>query len=62
MIAEWDAGGQQLLMDLLRPPRRQLAVEKKTASKFPFRWWGANSTLSGRHQLDERPGAAEGAK
>jgi transposase len=31
-------------------------VTPQTASKFPFRWWGANSTLSDRHQLDERPG------
>jgi hypothetical protein len=28
----------------------------QTASKFPFRWWGANSTLSDRYQLDELPG------
>jgi hypothetical protein len=27
----------------------------QTASKFPCRWWGANSTLSDRHQLDELP-------
>jgi hypothetical protein len=26
---------------------------KQTASKFPFRWWGAHSVLSDRHQLDE---------
>ena len=28
----------------------------QTASKFPFRWRGANSTVSDRHQLDEPPG------
>jgi hypothetical protein len=28
----------------------------QTASKFSFHWWGANSTLSDRHQLDEPPG------
>jgi hypothetical protein len=27
----------------------------QTTSKFPFRWWGVNSTLSGRHQLDGQP-------
>ena len=34
---------------------------KQTASKFPFRWWGMNSTLSGRHQLNGqlRPHSAE---
>jgi hypothetical protein len=28
---------------------------EQTASSFPFRWWGMNSTLSGTHQLDEPP-------
>jgi hypothetical protein len=23
----------------------------QTTSKFPFRWWGINSTLPGKHQL-----------
>jgi hypothetical protein len=33
----------------------------QTASKFPFRWWGMNSTVSGRHQLNGqlRPHSAE---
>src|SRR4030095_13103263 len=28
----------------------------RTASKFPYRWWGMHSTLSGRDALDEPPG------
>ena len=31
-------------------------VSLSTTSQFPFRWWGANPTLSDRHQLDEPPG------
>jgi hypothetical protein len=27
----------------------------QTASKFPFRWWGVNSTLPGRHPLNRPP-------
>ena len=30
-------------------------ISLQTASKFSFHWWGANSTLSDRHQLDEPP-------
>jgi hypothetical protein len=29
----------------------------QTTSKFPFRWWGINPTLSNRHQLNEPPGS-----
>jgi hypothetical protein len=29
--------------------KETLARFGQTASKFPFRWWGANSTLSDRH-------------
>jgi hypothetical protein len=36
-------------------PITSAALPAQTASKFPFRWWGANSTLSDRHQLDEPP-------
>jgi hypothetical protein len=28
----------------------------QTTSKFPFRWWGVNSTLSGKHQLHKGSG------
>ena len=35
------------------PPQMALV---QTASKFPFRWWGVNSTLPGKHQLDRTPG------
>jgi hypothetical protein len=34
----------------------QTDLRYQTVSKFPFHWWGANSTLPGRHQLDEPPG------
>jgi hypothetical protein len=32
------------------------ALRQQTTSKFPFRWWGVNSTLSGRHQFNGQPG------
>jgi hypothetical protein len=28
----------------------------QTASKFPFRWWGVNSTLSGKHHFHRLSG------
>src|SRR5262249_55140338 len=37
------------------------AIEQ-TAAKFPFRWWGINSTFSGRHQLDEPPRPHSGGR
>jgi hypothetical protein len=47
-----------------RPPENHQAVKTvfssliatQTASTFSFRWWGANPTLSDRHQLDDLPG------
>jgi hypothetical protein len=33
-----------------------LAQQLQTTSKFPFHWWGMNSTLSSRHQLNRPPG------
>jgi hypothetical protein len=38
------------------PTRQRYRGEgPQTTSKFPFRWWGVNSTLSGRHQLNGQP-------
>jgi hypothetical protein len=28
-------------------------LASQTTSKFPFCWWGMNSTLSDKHQFDE---------
>jgi hypothetical protein len=37
-------------------PRLSAEQKEQTTSKFPFRWWGVNSTLSGKHQLHRPPG------
>jgi hypothetical protein len=31
------------------------SLTEQTTSKFPFRWWGVHTTLSGRHQLNGQP-------
>jgi hypothetical protein len=32
-------------------PDETRRIARQTTSKFPFRWWGVNSALSGKHQL-----------
>ena len=36
--------------------RLAIPSQAQITSKFPFRWWGVNSALSGSYQLNGQPG------
>jgi hypothetical protein len=58
---EEDIGGRwrRRCRESYRPPqvteRGRHVGRRQTTSKFPFRWWGVNSTLFGKHQLEGLP-------